>query len=88
VLRENFVIVERMKYLAYLSHPGAHYFWRIHTGAELDRVEDMEGRLGGYEIKYRMQVPRAAQSWLKNYPGSSFTAINKENYLEFITGRG
>jgi endonuclease III len=39
-LWENFLVVERMKYLAYTQKPTSAYFWRLHTGAELDYVED------------------------------------------------
>jgi predicted AAA+ superfamily ATPase len=40
---ENFVVAERMKYLRYVYGYGNLYFWRIHTGAEIDIVEERDG---------------------------------------------
>ena len=41
-LWENFVVSERLKYLRYVHGSGSLYFWRTHTGAELDLVEERE----------------------------------------------
>lgn len=41
--------------------PGSSYFWRTHTGAELDLLVRQEGRLRGFEIK-RTTAPRFTRS--------------------------
>src|SRR3989338_11631196 len=41
-LWENFLITERIKYLEYNSKNCSIYFWRTHTGAELDYIEERE----------------------------------------------
>ena len=41
--------------------PGASYFWRTHTGAELDLLVQQGGRLRGFEIK-RTTAPRLTRS--------------------------
>ena len=41
--------------------PGSSYFWRTHTGAELDLLVQQRGRLRGFEIK-RTTAPRLTRS--------------------------
>ncbi len=86
-LWENFLLVERFKYLAYTGQHAASYFWRTHTGAELDYVEEQEGMLHGYEFKYSPKNARAPASWLSAYPRATFDLVNRDNYLPFIVGK-
>jgi len=83
-LWENFLIVERMKRLAYVQEYASTYFWRTHTGAELDYVEETGGKLYGYEFKYGMKTANAPAGWRTAYPDASFTFINRSDYLPFI----
>lgn len=83
---ENFLIVERMKYLAYTQNHVASYFWRLYTGAELDYVEDSGGLLKGFEFKFSEKIAKEPQSWSLAYPEASFKCINKSNYHDFIVG--
>jgi len=85
-LWENFLITERMKYLAYTQKYVSPYFWRLHTGAELDYIEDSEGQLKGFEFKYNDRTAKAPKGWHTAYPKASFECVNKENYLNFIKG--
>ena len=85
-LWENFLIVERMKLLAYTQKKASAYFWRTYTGAELDYVEEMGGVLTGYEFKFSGREPKVPGSWLTAYYGAQFTPINKDNFLNFILG--
>ena len=54
---------------------------------EIDLVEERGGRLDGVEMKWtprpRLRAPRA---WREAYPASSFRVVDRENYLDFITG--
>lgn len=83
-LWENFLITERMKMLAYTQNHSSIYFWRTYTGAELDYVEEREGKLFGFEFKYGNKVSKIPKSWIEVYPNSEFKCINKDNYLDFI----
>lgn len=60
------------------------YFWRTYTGSELDYVEERDGMLTGFEIKYGKKIPKVPKTWADIYNGQ-FQVINKENYLDFIT---
>lgn len=84
-LWENFLLVERQKKISYTQIHASVYFWRTYTGAELDYIEESEGRLCGYEFKYSALKTRTPHTWLKEYENSTFELINKENYLPFIT---
>jgi len=81
-LWENFLVVERLKLRKYKSRYASQYFWRTYDGAEIDLVEQIAGKLHGYEFKWRKKrsVPK---SWLE-YPNSSYKSIGKENYKEFL----
>ncbi len=86
-LWENFLMVERLKYLAYTQQHGAPYFWRTHTGAELDYVEEKEGQLQGYEFKFGSKIVKAPKGWLAAYPQATFTLVNRDTYMPFIVGK-
>ena len=83
-LWENFLIIERMKLNASKQALVSSYFWRTHTGAELDYVEEKGGTLFGFEFKSGSKTVKVPAGWLKAYPESKFQCINKNNYLDFI----
>lgn len=83
-LWENFLVGERMKRQAYAGILHTHYFWRLTSGAELDLVEEREGRLFGFEFKYAHKVAKMPQSWKKAYPEARAVTINKDNWQEFV----
>jgi len=86
-LWENFLIAERKKMLEYHESWASTWFWRLRTGAELDYVEEEDGKLRGYEFKYGNKSPRAPAAWEATYPGSSYTVINRTNWLDFVLGK-
>lgn len=83
-LWENFLIIERMKKNHYDQNFVSPYFWRLHTGAEIDYLEDGGGKLMGYEFKFGKNISKSKESWLKTYPKAKFKLINQKNYLDFI----
>lgn len=84
-LWENFLISERIKHTAYSNIHASPYFWRLSTGAEIDFVEEREGRYHGYEFKWGDKQAKSPASWQAGYPDSAFMTINRSNYLSFIT---
>lgn len=83
-LWENFLIAERMKRQEYLKTIYSHYFWRLTSGAELDLVEETEGKMYGFELKYGKKQSKPPKSWLNTYPRATFSAINQINWQEFV----
>ncbi len=85
-LWENFVIVERMKKRHYGEISAQHFFWRTYQQAEVDLVENRNGALFAYEIKYaEKKAKKAPKSWISAYPEASWETINGGNYLEFLS---
>ncbi len=82
-LWENFIIVERIKRNIYLRAHVNHYFWRTYTGAELDFVEQGNGKLSGVEIKWQNKIAKAPKTWIETYQESEFRCINLANYQDF-----
>ena len=83
-LWENFLIMERIKKTSYHNEFSNNYFWRTYSGAELDYVEEANGKLNGFEFKWKSNKVRKPKTWLENYSNATFTLINKANFLEFV----
>jgi predicted AAA+ superfamily ATPase len=83
-LWENFLMIERMKMLAYKNISASTYFWRIYSGAELDYVEEKDGKLFGYEFKFGRKKSRFPRTWLETYENSNYEIINKDNWKKFL----
>lgn len=83
-LWENYIVLERLKMQAYLNKNSNNYFWRTYRQQELDFVEEREGQLFGYEIKWGKGRAKPPTEWQANYPDAAFKVINQENYLKFI----
>lgn len=83
-LWENFIVMERIKKQKYKEMYVNNYFWRTWDGKEIDFIEEREGRLCGYEIKWKNTKTSAPKDWKENYPKAEFEVVNKDNYLKFI----
>jgi len=83
-LWENYVVTERMKSMAYQSKAVNSFFWRTYDKKEIDLVEERNGTLYGYEIKWNKKRETAPPDWKKGYPEAEFQVIHKHNYLDFI----
>ncbi|OGM25660.1 AAA family ATPase [Candidatus Woesebacteria bacterium RIFCSPHIGHO2_02_FULL_38_9] len=83
-LWENFLIVERMKKLHYEQKIFSLYFWRLSSGAEMDLIEETEGKLHGFEFKYGKKIAKFPKSWTFSYSNASATLINQNNWQEFV----
>ncbi len=83
-LWENFIIAERIKKQSYSPIYANNYFWRTWDGQEIDWVEEREGKLFGYEIKWQKSAP-APNQWIDTYEEAEFKVINQDNFLNFIT---
>lgn len=84
-LWENYILMERIKKQEYYKIYSNNYFWRTYTQQEIDWIEEREGELYGYEIKWRANKLKEPSEWRKAYPNAHFEVINQDNYLSFIT---
>ena len=84
-LWENFVIIERRKKQAYWQIYSNNYFWRTWDGQEVDWVEERDGQLFGFEIKWsEKKKAKEPKDWSKTYPKTSWQLITPENFLDFV----
>lgn len=83
-LWENFVVMELMKKYEYQRRYASFYFWRTYDQKELDLVIDENGRLSGYEIKWRDDTAKIPQLWIETYKGP-IEVITKENLLNIMS---
>ena len=83
-LWENFMVIERLKRNNNLGITANIYFWRTTAGKEIDYVEDMGGRLSGYEFKWKKHNFTVPKEFLNAYSGSTVKLITRHNYLKFL----
>lgn len=89
-LWENFVIMERIKYNASRKYYCNYYFYRGTNGSEVDLVEERDGKICCFEVKYASDkvsigVRNAVKEMgaaLSDFP--DFHIINKGNFLSFV----
>lgn len=83
-LWENFLAAERLKTQAYAGIRSNNYFWRTWTGAEVDWVEEREGRLHGFEFKYSSAKAKIPKAFLEAYPSAKTEVVCRDNYGSFV----
>lgn len=85
-LWENFIAIERLKKRSYKNIYCNWYFWRTYNQQEVDLVEERNGKLFGFEMKWATNKKVSApKEWKIFYPKADFLVITPENYLEFVT---
>ncbi len=83
-LWENYVITERIKKQEYRELRSNNYFWRTYDQKEIDWVEEKEGKLYGYEIKWKIAKSKPPSDWLKTYKEAVFEVVDRANYLKLV----
>jgi predicted AAA+ superfamily ATPase len=86
-LWENFVVSERQKTRLYYGPAANQYFWRTWKGSEIDLIEERDGTLYGYEMKWstKKRQPTPPKEWQEAYPGTSeWQVITPENLYDFV----
>ncbi len=83
-LWENFVILEMRKNMNNKRIIASQHFWRTYDGAEIDLVEQKQGDIYAYEIKYNKSRTKPPLSWAENFKDYSFATININNFQEYL----
>ena len=83
-LWENYIITEFQKRREYQRLPSKFYFWRTYDKKEIDLIEDLSGKLCGYEIKWKQSRANPPKDWREHYPKAGFEVIHRGNYLDYI----
>ena len=85
VLWENYLMVERRKMLAYNGFYGHTYFWRKKAQAEIDYIEEINGRLHAFEFKWnpaaKSKFPKA---FIKAFKPAQAEVIHRDNFWQWL----
>ena len=83
-LWENFCIAERIKANSYIKRKVNSYFWRTYDQKEIDYIEEADGLITGYELKYspnrKFKIPKG---FSETY-SAEVNRIDKSNYWKFL----
>ncbi len=84
-LWENFIISERQKINSFNENFCNTYFWRTTQQQEIDYIEETNGKLYAFEIKWRVKSKAKIPTlFLETYKNSEGYIINKENFMDII----
>ncbi|PIX56924.1 MAG: AAA family ATPase [Candidatus Yonathbacteria bacterium CG_4_10_14_3_um_filter_43_12] len=83
-LWENFLVIERLKTRVYKNISANDYFWRTWDQNEVDFVEEREGKLFGYEFKWKKAKVKEPKNWRGTYAEATYGVITPENYLQIL----
>ena len=84
-LWENFLITERKKLLQYNGFYGRTYFWRNKQRAEIDYVEEIDGKIYAYEFKWNpLAKVKFPATFLENYKPIETKVIHSENFWQWL----
>lgn len=83
-LWENYIITERLKRNYNNRLLLDFYFWRTYDKQEIDLLEVGSGVMNAFEMKAGKKSPSAPKAFADAYPEAQFTAINIDNYWEYI----
>ncbi len=84
ILWENFILSERLKYQHYRGIPSNNFFWRTYDQQEIDWIEERDGQLYGYEMKWGETQTKIPTAWKNTYPEAHFKVIHPGNFREFV----
>lgn len=83
-LWENYWISERIKFQEYHKVYSTNHFWRTYNQQEIDWVEDRDGKLFAFELKWSKEKTKIPSQWAKAYPDSEFNTVNQWNYKNWL----
>lgn len=84
-LWENFFISERMKHNHYRDYYCNRYFWRTSLQQEIDLIEERDGRMTAFEMKWNpAKKVLFSKSFLEAYDVKETVVITPENYLDYL----
>ena len=85
-LWENFFMSERLKLLQNNGRRVQRYFWRTTGQQEIDYVEEEEGTLTAFALKWGLSAKtKISKTFTKAYPEAVTTVVSPENYISLIT---
>lgn len=86
-LWENFFISERLKFNHYRRSQSAMYFWRTKSQQEIDLVEETNGKMRAFEMKWNVKKAnvKCPAAFCETYEVESYAVVTPQNYIELLT---
>ena len=86
-LWENFFISERIKHNHYTGHYCNIYFWRTKAQQEVDYIEECDGTMTAFEMKWNPKKGKATfpKAFLETYDIKETVVVTPDNYLDWLT---
>ena len=85
-LWENFLISERLKSNHYGRRFVKTYFWKTHQKQEIDFIEESDGQINAFEIKWKEKPnDRFPATFKEAYLDATTQFISTENFNQFLT---
>jgi predicted AAA+ superfamily ATPase len=83
-LWENFIITERMKWLAWNNPSTKSYFWRNYNQSEVDYLEVNKKQITAYEMKWNTaKKHKLTAAFTNTYPEAQTEIITPINFASF-----
>ena len=83
-LWENFIITERMKWLAWNNPSTKSYFWRNYNQSEVDYLEVNKKQITAYEMKWNTaKKHKLTAAFTNTYPEAQTEIITPINFANF-----
>lgn len=87
-LFENYVVSECMKRKEYTGDYAHSWFWRTTAKQEIDYLEEKDGLLHAFELKWNpRRRAKAPLSFRNAYPDADFTVIHRDNIEDLLLFR-
>ncbi|MGL5890166.1 MAG: ATP-binding protein [Bacteroidia bacterium] len=83
-LWENFLISERIKNNSYQNSLAQSYFWRTLQQQEIDYVEELDGKITAFEIKWNTKAKVKTPKIFNETYNAKTEIINQENFRNFV----
>ena len=83
-LWENFLISERVKQNEYKQSLARKYFWRTKQRQEVDYVEDIGGKIFGFEFKWSQKKSNKLPKTFTDAYNSENKIITRNNFREYV----
>jgi predicted AAA+ superfamily ATPase len=84
-LWENYMMSERRKFNELHGRNPNSYFWRTHSGCEIDLVEEVNGELAPFELKYNTtKISRGAYSFVEAYKSKAIQVVNRDSAMNWL----
>ena len=85
-LWENYIIAERLKFLNNNKDYSASFYWRTHQQQEIDYIEERDGFLKAFEVKWNIKKKVSfPKTFTNTYPDAACRIITPDNYIDFVS---